>query len=271
MCASLLYDEHRPFSVGADVPGAASVVLLHGVGTARWMWWRQIEGLARDHHLLVPDLPGHGETNVAGIGWRGLADAADRVADLIAECAPRSRAHVVGLSLGGHVAMTLLERSPDLVDSAVLSGVTVRPWPHRWFLGAQTRITVSSLKRPSTVTRLARAMGLPPGQRRALEEGIAAMDVASYGAINREVAGYAASRGLTSAPNPTLVVAGGREGKVIRSAVDELPRRMESARGALAPGVGHGWNIEEPDLFTDMIGRWVGSRSLAPGLVSPEG
>lgn len=281
MCASLKFDAHRPFSVRGGGAGdgavrgdggvrgaeaAASVVLLHGVGAARWMWWRQVADLSRDHHVLVPDLPGHGETNRAGVAWGGLPDAADRVAELIAAQADGGRAHVVGLSLGGHVAMALLERHPGVVDSAILSGVTVRPWPNRWFLGVHARVTVASLKRESTPARMARSMGLPPAGERALAEGIRAMDLGAYGPIFREVAAYSATPEFLSAPNRTLVVAGGKEGKIIRSAVAELPERMPTARGAIAPGVGHAWNIEAPELFTGMIRRWVAEGAIASGL-----
>jgi len=41
----------------------APLVLLHG-GTGSWMhWMRNIEELARDFTLLVPDLPGSGESS----------------------------------------------------------------------------------------------------------------------------------------------------------------------------------------------------------------
>jgi pimeloyl-ACP methyl ester carboxylesterase len=36
------------------------VVLLHGVGTTRWMWRRLITDLAGELHVVSVDLPGHG-------------------------------------------------------------------------------------------------------------------------------------------------------------------------------------------------------------------
>ncbi len=43
--------------------GAPPVVLLHGAGASGWMWSKQVPELAQKMHVLVPDLPGHGQSN----------------------------------------------------------------------------------------------------------------------------------------------------------------------------------------------------------------
>ncbi len=39
-----------------------TILFLHGGGGGRWMWQPQVERLA-DYHLLIPDLPGHGDSS----------------------------------------------------------------------------------------------------------------------------------------------------------------------------------------------------------------
>ena len=39
---------------------------------------------------------------------------------------------------------------------------------------------------------------------------------------------------------------------------------MPNAQGRLAPGLGHGWNVEAPDLFNAMVRAWITGRPL-PG------
>ena len=56
-----------------------------------------------------------------------LTGAADRVAELIEREGHDGRAILVGLSLGGYVAMDVAARRPDLVRGLVISGATAEP------------------------------------------------------------------------------------------------------------------------------------------------
>ena len=80
--------------------------------------------LGDEFHCLTPDLPGHGAA--VDLPFT-LAGAADRVAELIEREAHGGRAIVVGLSLGGYVAMDLAARRPELVRGLVISGATAEP------------------------------------------------------------------------------------------------------------------------------------------------
>src|SRR5690625_526833 len=98
---------------------APSIVSLHGGGLSGRMWEPQLDRLP-EYHCLVPDLPEQGRS--ARITPFSLDDAAQRVADLIDSRCRDGRAHLVGLSLGGAVALTVLLHTPELVDRLVVSG-----------------------------------------------------------------------------------------------------------------------------------------------------
>ena len=112
----------------ADAP---ALVFVHGTRLTRSMWDAQRRELADRFRVIALDLPGHGT----------LADrpftveaAADEVARVIEE-AVGGPAMVVGLSLGGYVAMDLAARRPELIRGLVLSGATAEPvgaraWPY---------------------------------------------------------------------------------------------------------------------------------------------
>ena len=93
---------------------APAVLFLHGLGLSGAMWQPQFERLADFYHCLAPDLPECG--NSAAIGPFTLKDAAGRVASVIRERVPGGCAHVVGLSLGGAVALQMLRDEPQVVD-----------------------------------------------------------------------------------------------------------------------------------------------------------
>jgi pimeloyl-ACP methyl ester carboxylesterase len=65
---------------------------------------------------------------------------------------------------------------------------------------------------------------------------------------------------------PTLIIAGSRESKIITQAVGTISNMIPNAQGRFAPGVGHGWNVEAPDLFNAMVHAWITGTPLPYGL-----
>ncbi|WP_127573820.1 alpha/beta fold hydrolase [Georgenia faecalis] len=243
-------------------PAAPSLVLLHGVGASSWMWWHQVAALG-DLHCLAVDLPGHGRS--AGVAWDSLAATADLVAEVIRERGAGGRAHVVGLSLGGHVALALLERHAAVLETVVVSGVTAAPWPGRALLPLYVRLAAAG-RGPGPLAARARALGLPPAQQAAYVENALAMADDAYRRAYREVSAYRAPAALAAVPVPTLVLAGGRESRGITAAVRTLPALLPRAEGRVAPGLGHGWNVEDPELFTATVRAWVRGTPLPAAL-----
>ncbi|WP_137228631.1 alpha/beta hydrolase [Streptomyces sp. BPSDS2] len=96
---------------------APPLVLIHGSGASGSSWGPVVPALARRHHVVRVDLPGHGQSppaasyDVPGQA-AGLAAALD-------ELALRS-VTVAGHSSGGYVATALAEQRPDLVGALAL-------------------------------------------------------------------------------------------------------------------------------------------------------
>ena len=244
-------------------PGAPSIVFLHGVGASGWMWGKQTAALA-DFHCLNVDLPGHGKSNQEP--WVSLAATADQIAALIQARATHGRAHVVGLSLGGYIALVLLERRAEVVERVVISGVTAAPMPNRGLLSVQLALLSGLLKRRWFANMQARSMKLPPEMQAALVESLQALSLEAYRRIYREAAVYRVPPALQHVQTPMLVTAGGRELDIITQAVAAIPHILPNAQGRLAPGLGHGWNVEAPDLFNAMVRAWITGAPLPPGL-----
>ena len=234
--------------------GAPSLIFLHGVGASGWMWWQQTPAFA-DYHCLNFDLSGHGKSN--GVPWVSFADTADQVAALIRDRATDGHAHVVGLSLGGHIALLLLEHHNAVVNSAIISGVTAAPMPNRGLLKPQVWFMSTTRKSRWLLNSQARALGLPPAQQAAFTENFLAMSMATYEQILKEAADYRVSPALAQVDTPTLLVAGSRETAIILDAVKVIAKLMPNAQGRLAPNVTHGWNVQAPQLFNAMVRAWI--------------
>jgi pimeloyl-ACP methyl ester carboxylesterase len=86
------------------------LVLLHGVG-ATWRVWCPVLPLLKDRHAVyAPTLPGHaGAEPLAQQAAPSVEALADGVAEIL-DRAGISRAHIVGNSLGGWIALELARR-----------------------------------------------------------------------------------------------------------------------------------------------------------------
>jgi pimeloyl-ACP methyl ester carboxylesterase len=95
----LAYDTAGPL-------GAPPIVFVHGSRVTRKMWLPQMEALADDFRVIALDLPGHGV--LASTPFR--LETALAVIDDVIRRGASGRALVVGLSLGGYLAMELARR-----------------------------------------------------------------------------------------------------------------------------------------------------------------
>jgi pimeloyl-ACP methyl ester carboxylesterase len=93
------------------------LLLVEGLGQSMWAWREQVPVFARRFRTIAFDTRGTGRSPLPTkpYGIRELAEDAAAILDGRA-------AHVVGLSMGGYVALTLTLAHPELVRSLVLVG-----------------------------------------------------------------------------------------------------------------------------------------------------
>lgn len=247
-------DRRSLYVAQTGTPDAPTIVFLHGVGASGWMWEQQTAALA-DFDCLNVDLPGHGKSKDSP--WVSLADCADQIAALIRTRASNGRAHLVGLSLGGYIALVLVERHADVADHVVISGITAAPWPNRIFLKPQIWLLTTLMKRRRLVAMQAKALHLSPDSQADFTENLLAMSGHTYRRIAEEAAAYRVPDALRAVRTPALITAGSRESQIIRQAAAVIAEIMPNAQGRLAPGLGHGWNVQAPDLFNQTVRAWI--------------
>ncbi|MFN2582958.1 MAG: alpha/beta fold hydrolase [Candidatus Dormibacteria bacterium] len=115
---SFFVDAGGPVFV-ADYGGSGPViVLLHGLGGSHLNWMSVAPGLARNHRVLAPDLPGFGRTPSED---RGASVAANvRLLERVIRQVSDDRVVLVGNSMGGMISLGLAARSPQLLSGLVL-------------------------------------------------------------------------------------------------------------------------------------------------------
>jgi pimeloyl-ACP methyl ester carboxylesterase len=100
-----------------DVGSGPPLVLLHGFPLDRTIWCPQTRALAARARVIVPDLPGFGESPRAETA-SGEPMSIDGLADLVVallDALGIQRAVVAGLSMGGYVALAACRRAPERI------------------------------------------------------------------------------------------------------------------------------------------------------------
>jgi 3-oxoadipate enol-lactonase len=106
-------------TVNAAVSGEGTpLFLFHSLLSDRASFASIEPELARSHRVIVPELPGFGcSTAVSG----GLAEVADRMADMVREAATGKTPVVLGNGYGGFVALQMAIRHPDIAGKLILA------------------------------------------------------------------------------------------------------------------------------------------------------
>ena len=233
----------------ADAP---ALVLLHGGNVAGWMWGPQV-GAFPEHRVLVPDLPGFGESN--GEDWVSIATTADAVAALLIE-RDVAAADVVGLSLGASVGIELAVRHPDLVRRLVLASPTAVPATRRQRIAA--RVQLAFWHQPGYWSATARAWGLPEDDRELfVRTGLGIRRETAERIVREVVAGISPAL-LERIAAPTLAIAGDRDARTVsRHSIDLIHERVGGSEVRLIAGAHHAVNLEAPEEFNAAVRAWI--------------
>ncbi|WP_030164217.1 alpha/beta fold hydrolase [Spirillospora albida] len=151
-------------------PSGAPVVLLHGVTGHGARWRRIAERYLLDRRVLAPDLRGHGHSPHEP-PWSTEQHVADVLAALDIEGV--DRAHLIGHSFGGMIALHLARAAPDRVRSLVLLDPSIGLDPSGAHAGARARLAEPAFT-DSAEARAALARRWPGATPGILDDEIAA-------------------------------------------------------------------------------------------------
>jgi pimeloyl-ACP methyl ester carboxylesterase len=241
-----------------------AIVFLHGGGLSSKSWIPVIEKLQDDFHCLAPDLPEQGKS--VSIKPFTLDNSSERVAEIIREKVPGKKAHVVGLSLGGALVITMLRLCPEMIQTAMVTGTAAKLGEG---LGKFTISMLWILKfySPKTLVEATfKQQGIPAQYRDLVYD-----DLLMTGPdleFNKSTITELMKMELPLKNEiPLLACVGSKETIPAKQAAKKLVQLVPHTQGVIIPGLNHVWALQDPELFAQTVRAWVTQRPLPQSLL----
>ncbi len=238
----------------AGPPDAPPIVFVHGAMMGRAVWSPQVAALADRYRCVSVDLPGHG--SLRGRAFRLDEAAAGVVAAIDREAG--GRAVLVGLSLGGYVAMTVAGRHPERVRGLVIAGSTREPTGASrlafQLYGWALRLAPEPAVRAVALAWFRRRYG--PVVAAAITAGGHFAKGGSQG-VRHLIGGRFRDR-LVAYGGPILVINGTMD-LVFRIGAGRFLAGVPGVTARTIPRAGHLSNVDRPEAFTALVEEFIGS------------
>ena len=247
----------------------APVLMVNGLSAPAASWLLQVKALSPHFQVITFDNRGVGETDLPPESVYTTAQMADDAAAVLRQL-KIPRAHVIGASMGGTIAVELALRHPKLVRSLVLACTwvegdarflhTIESW-----MSLASRVPVEERYRHVLYPWLFTPQFFVKKENveAAFQRALAYPHQTKAEAIERQGRGLMAWNGtrvkrLGSIRVPALVLVGKDDILTPPEFSKLLAKKIRRARLAILPGA-HGFFLEEAELFNRTVLRFLKS------------
>jgi pimeloyl-ACP methyl ester carboxylesterase len=248
----LAYDEVSPSHP------RGTVLLLTGLASKRLGWYKQLPIFGQVYRTIALDHRDTGDSDLATDPYT-TTDQADDVAEVL-QALGESKAAIVGISMGGFIALELALRYPEMVQKLVLTGTSaggptrVAPGPEMLALLMQDRtgVELGELSRRSYALLMAPgyAESHPEDMERVAENArYRPQPPEAYMRQLQTVLSHNASDRLKQIQVPTLVVHGEVDPLVPVENGRYLAEHIRGAQLICYPNTGHISIVERADDY----------------------
>jgi 3-oxoadipate enol-lactonase len=254
----------RGIKIVYDEFGKGEVILLiHGQPFNRSMWDDQKELLAENFRVIIPDLRGYGESGVT----EGIVLLDDLALDLLhlLDHIGVKRAVVIGLSMGGQIALEIYRLAPALFRAIVLADTDARAEDEQ---GYQNRITLANRILADGMEIFAQerithficdnTFSNKPDVAAKLKKMIVTTSAAGSAAVQRGRAEREDYTPLLEKMDlPALIIVGDQDKFTPISSSEYMSQRIKNSTLAVIENCGHISNMEQPEAFNRVLEKFL--------------
>ncbi|HXN86525.1 MAG TPA: alpha/beta fold hydrolase [Candidatus Binataceae bacterium] len=246
--------------IAIDHAGSGSlVVLMHGIGGNRSNWHDQLPEFAGYFHAVTWDARGYGDSD----DYEGALNFGDFASDLarLLDHFKAPRAHLVGLSMGGVIALDFVSRWPDRVATLTLCDSLpgfshISDEQRAEFIRLRQEPLLAGIELKDMAPAVAKSLlgkSPRPGSFERLVASMSALHKDSYLKTIAGLANYTRVLNLEAISVPTHIVVGAEDSLTPPAISREMARRIAGARLTIIEDAGHLSNIEQPETFNRAV------------------
>lgn len=247
-----------------DAGDGLPVVFIHGYPLGRWMWAPQIAGLADAARVIAPDLRGHGDSS-ATAGEYTMDLLADDIHAMLDILAIKKPVVLCGLSMGGYVALAFCRRYPQRVAGLVMAASRASAdAPETRANRDKTMALAKEKGLPAIVEQMLPKMMAPQTYQtkpELVERVRLIMEAVSLDGVLGDQAGMKnrpdSLPTLAAFDKPLLIIQGEEDQFAPREVAEAMKNAAPQARMALIPAAGHLPNLEQPELFNQVLREFL--------------
>ena len=260
--------EHDGSTLGYNDTGGdgTPVLLVHGFPFDARMWDGQVEALGSRYRLIAADLKGFGSSEAPEDRSGYSIDAyADDLKALLDELG-LAQVVLMGLSMGGYIALAFMRKYPDAVRGLVLADTRAEADPPE---GVEKRSNqqkqVEAEGTSGLIDGLAGALlsattkENKPDVVDSLKTIMKQPDVAFIGALEAMKTRGDSTPVLTGIKVPTLIIVGEHDAVTPPDAARKLHEHIGGSKLVVIPDAGHISNMESPDAFNGAVAEFLGT------------
>lgn len=238
-----------------------AVALLHGLGTSGQIWKRQVAALDDRYSVVTMDCRGHGRSSANGD--TGLAAAAHDLRAVLDKLGVKD-CHLVGLGMGGAVALHLNAQSPALVRSIAFAGFAAKPADASADIVTARREAIAYISMQEFATQYAAEhlmFTTPLDVQDEVAATIAGMNPKTYLQFMQQAFLEDFTPLAAAVKAPALVLAGENDMVVTTAMAEAFARSLPRATFELIPAASHLSNIDNPDAFNAALCKFLGGEA----------
>jgi abhydrolase domain-containing protein 6 len=242
-----------------------TILMLHGFGANKDNWLRFARHFTPNYRVIIPDLPGFGESSKPENAQYSIPAQVERLHLLVRELKLK-KYHIVGNSMGGAIASLYAETYPDEVKTlALFDAAGVRsPVKSKRELMLEKGVNLFIIKNTDDYEKLLELNFYKPIRIPYLIKsylaGEAVKDAPHNAKIFADIVGsnfYAFEEKLSLIKAPTLIVWGDSDAVLDISSVPVFEKKIPNAKTAIIKECGHLPILEKPAETAAVYGDFL--------------
>lgn len=236
------------------------VIFIHGGLVDSRMWDAQVEEFEKHFQVIRYDLRGFGKSDVSTRPYSHIDDLQTLLKSLKIE-----KASIIGLSLGGMIAIDFTLEHPEMVDKLILAGAALRGYAYKSvgnrdaiYEAAKKGDVDKAVELSINDTVFVTARKYPDVEKKMRE--MLRDNFKAWGSVQQSKVFWPKTSSIdriSQIRNPTLIIVGDKDNENILGVADVLKQKIIHSHKRIIPDAGHHLNMEKPQEFNTMVLRFL--------------